>query len=74
MNNQITSLNIKMLWPVKQALIEYARSQGESVSVVVRRVIKNELVRQGFLHIEKNVELYNHQEKNLVVNHTDNRR
>jgi hypothetical protein len=61
MNNKHTTLNIKMKWADKKALIEYAQSQGESVSVIIRRMIKEMLIKKGFIQPIKNDDFDNHQ-------------
>jgi hypothetical protein len=69
--NQNTSLNIKIKQSDKQALVAFALSQGEVVAVVVRRIIKEELTRRGFLKVNENAGLLIHQEYSLMKNYSD---
>ena len=41
-------LSLKVLRADKIALQQLARTEGESMSVVVRRILRNELKRRGF--------------------------
>lgn len=65
MKNRHASINIKMLLSDKLALVSYAQSQGESISVIVRKLIKEELKKTGFIQPAKSVEMCDSQEHNL---------
>ena len=71
MKNRYTSLNIMMRRSDKLALLNYAFSQGESVSVIVRKMIKEELLQKGFLQPMKKEDIEFHQVNHLETNHLE---
>jgi hypothetical protein len=71
MNGQHATLNIKMLWTDKEALLNYAHSEGESVSVIVRKMIKEVLTLKGFLIPVKNADFNKQQDYQLFQNHSN---
>ena len=46
-------LSIKVLRSDKKALQQWAISEGEAISVLVRRILKEELKRRGYLPLPK---------------------
>ena len=63
MDKRVVTLNILMLRADKEALDSYARAQGENISVVVRKIIKEELIRKGFLQPTMKVDSHEHQDQ-----------
>mgnify|MGYP001494954351 CR=1 FL=1 len=49
MTDETESLSLKVLHTDKLALQRLATAEGEPMSVVVRRILRNELRRSGFL-------------------------
>ena len=47
MKRQVDRLNLKILKNDKIALMQIARSEGESMSVLVRKLIRQEIERKG---------------------------
>jgi len=55
MTYKTARLNIKVLDSDKNALHQWAKSEGEAVSVLVRQILREELKRRGFLPLIQSV-------------------
>ena len=53
MTYKTARLNIKVLDSDKNALRQWAKSEGEAVSVLVRQILREELKRRGFLPLSE---------------------
>ena len=55
MTYKTARLNIKVLDSDKNALRQWAKSEGEAVSVLDRQILREELKRRGFLPLIQSV-------------------
>ena len=67
-SNKTESLNIKVLKSDKTALRYMSETEGEPMSVLVRRILKEELKRRGYLPLSQP---FQHKERDDDINSID---